>query len=129
MEEVLDRAYEIGFGTVLFALGVIYVMYHYNVLNGLTKELKEYSYRDNVIMQDAVDETALESYNELTRSEVISSLMQEVSYDVNIAGTLITKDKYNFSTIDFSTIPSGIYERKVKYDDNGMIRVVYYILK
>jgi len=61
-----------------------------------------------------------------TYTELITSLLGDLDYDVQINDILIWKENYNYKTFDFSIIPESNYIKNYQYDSTGnIVKVIY----
>jgi len=76
---------------------------------------EENIYYENERLYDEIKES------KTTYAEIITTLLGDLDYDVQINNMTILKENYNYTMFDFSVIPQGEYTKTYQYDSSGNI--------
>lgn len=63
----------------------------------------------------------------ITKAELITILMNEIDYSIQIDDIYLEKKNFNSITFDFGLIQNSRYKRKVIMNNNGYIEKIIYI--
>jgi hypothetical protein len=124
MERILSDVMLMVFMAMIFAGTSIVTLGYTNQL-GLEQDVVSQQLEGNTVIQDSLSwkyDAAVISY-----AELCSRMMRVLDYDVEIDGTFISAETYNFHTFDFSILqPGHQYQVSYKYASDGSISVVCY---
>lgn len=124
MSEVLEFL-KYGFAIFFFCVAVSILFSGNRNVNSFQETQKKNILVDNedVLYQQAKEEIEDEV---ITRAEIVSILMSQPEYNMQIGDLTITKDTFEKETFDFSLIPEGRYSRTYQFNDAGNVQNVIY---
>lgn len=106
---------------IIFCIGVFYFNYSISIYNKLVTTVREKIKDDKIIYQQYYSN---EEY--ITYSELIAVLIQELEYDIEIDGFLISKYEHQAESIINYEIEMANYRKSYVYDTSEKItRIVY----
>ncbi len=97
----------------------------------LIYETRAVSIMLDVVKHQIKDEEIYRQYSdnimeEISFAEMISILMNELEYDIEINGALIRVSEHDIDKIDNYSLTVGPYLKQYQYDENGNILLIIY---
>ncbi len=121
----VTKLMEIAFGVFLFcAAGTLFLM-SYRELNFLVVSTKAEISRDDIFYENerSLDEI---KKGKVTYAEMITTLLGDLDYDIQINNMTILKENYNYQEFDFSIVPQREYTKSYLFDSSGnIVKVIY----
>lgn len=117
--KLIERAFAI----FLFGLAALILFPMSRELSTEIVSVKNLTAEQNIIYEQPIDELNPES---VPYAEIISSLLGNLEYDVEINQVEINKDTYDYKTFNFTQILPGEYQKSYEYDSSGnIVKVIY----
>ncbi|MFU0827490.1 MAG: Competence protein ComGG [Lachnoclostridium sp.] len=120
-----SKLLELSAYLVMFCMAVAFLFYSDRTFSKIISSVKNDISKNHVLYEN--DRTYEEvQKKQTTYTELITSLLGDLDYDVQINDILIWKENYNYKTFDFSIIPESNYIKNYQYDSTGnIVKVIY----
>ncbi|CUH93234.1 hypothetical protein [Herbinix luporum] len=120
MDKAVTNIFEILIGAILFSLGLLYLVWHYQSLSNLSEYISQKIIEDDkIIRQYKLGEDKVKDL------EVYGAIMGYREYPIMVDGKLIPTNENDYD-LYFSYIKKGYYKKDYLYDDNRCIIMVLY---
>ncbi len=109
----------------MFCAAITILLFFNRGMNNLIVSTKTQVSNQNILYEN---ERSYEDIKEskVSYSEVISVLLGNLEYDIQINDMTILKESYNYQEFDFSIVSQAEYTKSYQYDSSGnIIKVVY----
>ncbi len=121
----VTKLMEIAVSVFIFCVaGTLFLMSNREMNHLITLTKNEVS-NQNIYYEN---ERALDEIQEskITYDEIISTLLGDLDYDIQIDDMTILKENYNYQEFDFSTVPQAEFTKSYEYDSSGnIVKVIY----
>ncbi len=116
----ISKLLELSASILMFCMTVTLLLYSNRSLDKIISTTRiqiseENIYYENERLYDEIKES------KTTYAEIITTLLGDLDYDVQINNMTILKENYNYMMFDFSVIPQGEYTKTYQYDSSGNI--------
>lgn len=119
--EITTKFIKLACAGIIFCIGVFYFIYSINTYNKVLTTVRESIKDDEIIYQQYYSNEEIVSY-----SELIAVLFQELEYDIEIDGLLISKYEHQAENIINYEIEVTSYSKRYVYSASEKItRIIY----
>jgi len=109
----------------IFVLATTLYFNSSNRIEGILKNVKK-NMNSNQVVYEQYQNLGDLSEPTTEYKDLISMLMKDISIDMEINGTELTADYYDYMNFDYSKIPKTQYKRSYQRDDMGnVVKVIY----
>lgn len=121
----ISKLLELSASILMFCLAVTLLLYSNRSLDKIISSTRiqissENIFYENERLYDEIKES------KTTYAEIITTLLGDLDYDVQINSLTILKENYNYKMFDFSVIPQGEYTKTYQYDSSGnIVKVIF----
>lgn len=122
MEPVLDFLYE-NIRVILFCIALSIFLMISGALNKQFDIIKK-NINESPVIYEQVKEDVTE--NEIKYEDVIGSLINGLSYNIEINNIVIQVDSFNYLLFDYSQIPKTLYTKTIQYNKDEQIEKIIY---
>lgn len=109
----------------MFCMAVTILVFYDRGLNNLISSAKNEINNQNIYYEK---ERYIDEFTEskVAYADLISTLLSDLDYDIQIDDMSILKENYNYQQFDFSTILQAEYTKSYQYDSSGnIVKVIY----
>lgn len=119
--EITTKFIKLASAGIIFCIGVFYFIYGINTYNKALTTVRESIKDDKIIYQQYYSNEEIVTY-----SELIAVLFQELEYDIEIDGLLISKYEHQAENIINYEIEVTSYSKRYVYSASEKItRIIY----
>ena len=121
----ISKLLELSASILMFCIAVTLLLYSNRSLDKIISSTRiqissENIFYENERLYDEIKES------KTTYAEIITTLLGDLDYDVQINSLTILKENYNYKMFDFSVIPQGEYTKTYQYDSSGnIVKVIF----
>ena len=121
----ISKLLELSASILMFCIAVTLLLYSNRSLDKIISSTRiqissENIFYENERLYDEIKES------KTTYAEIITTLLGDLDYDVQINSLTILKENYNYKMFDFSVIPQGEYTKTYQYDSSGnIVRMIF----
>lgn len=121
----ISKLLELSASILMFCMAVTLLLYSNRSLDKIISSTRIQISSENIYYEDErlYDEI---KESKTTYAEMITKLLGDLDYDVQINSLTILKENYNYKMFDFSVIPQGEYTKTYQYDSSGnIVRMIF----
>lgn len=121
----ISKLLELSASILMFCMAVTLLLYSNRSLDKIISSTRIQISSENIYYEDErlYDEI---KESKTTYAEIITTLLGDLDYDVQINSLTIFKENYNYKMFDFSVIPQGEYTKTYQYDSSGnIVRMIF----
>lgn len=121
----ISKLLELSASILMFCMAVTLLLYSNRSLDKIISSTRVQISSENIFYEDErlYDEI---KESKTTYAEIITRLLGDLDYDVQINNMTVLKENYNYQEFDFSTIPQGDYTKAYLYDSSGnIVKVIF----
>lgn len=127
--DVLEELLQQGLSLVIFCVGVTVLLLQFHDYMDLMEGVRELN-KEVIIAEQKEGNVGHhlveEGYQVVSKGELISYLLHQLEYDMEIDGVRIRKTENSRGNIASYEFHSDYYKKGYRYDENGLIKAILF---
>ncbi len=121
----ISKLLELSASILMFCMAVTLLLYSNRSLDKIISITRTQISTENIFYENERLYSEIKE-SKTTYAEIITTLLGDLDYDVQINNMTIFKENFNYQEFDFSTIPQGEYVKSYLYNSSENIVKVFY---